>query len=246
MQNAGLRVPAFFIFRDNHFVSEGEAKQPVSAGPGVLVGVLVGLAAVTLQMCDASREAELANALAGAGLGGRGGASALGSYVLYLAIAAVVAVAIARAFLVPGRAIGLVLIGSVIATYLIYASTAEIARRRSHAVDSWSVCETPGTSPQGYSVYVSKYGRTSDSHDGPHLDSGDPCVAESEQRDVHAAEHPNGNVVDGLSQIMYRFPRDRERVIYIPAALLLGLVVAIAITVGYERRRRASTPRSSS
>jgi hypothetical protein len=220
-------------------VADGEesAVRPGS-GIGVIVGVLIALAFVTLRMCDASREAELSNALAGSGLSSRGGgASALGSYVLYLAIATAIVLAISHAFRVPGRAIPIVAIAAIIAGVLLYSSTADIARRRSHAIDTWSICEQPGLSPQGFSVYVWKSG-TRTSHEGPHLPGGDPCVEQAEQRDVHVREHPDGNFVDGIQQIMYRFPRDRQRVIYTPALLLLGLVVAVVLTIVHERKRR--------
>ena len=54
---------------------------------------------------------------------------------------------------------------------------------------------------------------------------------------MHAREHPDGNFVDGIRQIMYRFPRDRPRVIYVPAALLLGLDGALVLTISYVRKR---------
>ena len=206
--------------------------------PGALVGILIALAAVTLRMCDAGREAELSNAIAGAGLGGSGGASAIGSHVIHVAIGVGIVFVIARVFRTPGAALPVVIVGSLIASALVYTSTAAIARRRSHAIDSWSLCESPGTSPAGHSTYVSTLHRTSRSHDGPHLENGDPCVSTSEQRDVHERDHPDGDVLDGLGQVMYRFPRDRMRVIYLPAALLAGLLLAIGWTVVYERRRR--------
>jgi hypothetical protein len=183
-------------------VTDASPSRATIWNPGVVVGVLIAIAFVMLPMCEASRKADLQNALAGSGLGsGGGGASALGTYVLYLAIAAGIVLAIARAFRAPALALPFVIIASLVAGGLIYKSVAAIAKRRSHAIDSWSICETPGRSPQGHSVYVWKSG-TRTSHEGPFLPGGDPCVEQAERRDVHAREHPDGNVSDGIRQIM--------------------------------------------
>ena len=207
--------------------------------PAVFVGILIALAAVMLRACDAAREAELTNAVAGAGLGGRGGASPLGSFLVYIVLGAMIVTFVWWAFRVPGRAIPIVIVASVIAGILVCTSMTAIARRRSHAVDSWSLCETPGVSPGGYSTYVSPYAHRPE-FEGPHLDNGEPCVSTTEDRHVHQREHPEGDVLDGLHQIWYRFPDDRTRTIYGPAALLLGLIASIGITLVFERRRHGN------
>ncbi|HTJ41226.1 MAG TPA: hypothetical protein VL463_03995 [Kofleriaceae bacterium] len=218
-----------------------EPSSAPAGNPGVLVGILIALAAVALRACDASREAELSNAVAGAGLGGRGGASPLGAFLLYIVVAAAIVLFVRWAFREPKRAIPIVVIASLVTGILICTSIAPIARRRSKAVDSWSLCERPGVSPSGYSTYVSSY-KHRPMFGGPHLANGEPCVSTTENRDVHKREHPDGDVLDGLHQILYRFPDDMGRAILGPAALVLLLVLAIAITLVHERRRTARPP----
>ena len=142
-----------------------------------------------------------------------------------------------------GRA--LVLLGIAVAASMMYSSSAKIARTRSDAVDSWETC-FHATSLDSYGA--ESYGPTMgpndrSSLDGPHQAfSGDPCVEESEHRGDHRREHPNGDLVDGIHQVLYRFPEDRARVIYLPVVLLLGLIVALVLVIAAALRRATKQP----
>ena len=204
------------------------------ATPGVFAGILIALAVCTLPMCDACSEAEMANAFAGAGLSSSGGtASALGPCVLWAALAIAIVFGIAKAF-AARVALPIVAAGVLVGGWMVWSSSEKIARTRSSAVDSWPSCNESDWETGGYRMH-SSFG-------GPHLPSGRACVDESEGRRAHQREHPDGDLGDGIHQILYRFPKDRPRVLYIPAALLLGLVCAFVLAFVANRRFRQQPP----
>ena len=94
---------------------------------------------------------------------------------------------------------------------LIYAGSSayESALARSHEVDAWPVCETwLGPDGEPVEIHPSPHPPT---HDGPHLDNGQPCTQAVELRHKHRAEHPRGDLRDGIVQIWLRFRDERGR-----------------------------------
>jgi hypothetical protein len=205
--------------------------------PGVFTGILIAAAVSLLPMCDACDEAAAMNALSGAGLSSGGTTSALLPTLFWLAIAVAIVVVVVKASRVPARALPVVILGVAIAAWMVCSSSAGIARTRSNAIDTWPVC---------YDADRACYTFGPPLFDGPHECDGSPCVMESENRRSHWHEHPSGDVADGIHQIFYRFRGDRARVIYIPFALLLGLVVALALAVVAAVRGRGRAVDSSS
>lgn len=108
------------------------------------------------------------------------------------------------------------------------------AHTRSHAIDSWNLCERPGESALGFDTYVSTTSSPA-RFDGPSLANGDPCVHEHEQRDVHVRESPDGSLLDGLAQIWNRFPKDRRRIVYGSALAFALLGVSVHLLWSRDR-----------
>ncbi len=218
------------------------ARRKGSLNSSVVVGLLLAVGISALPMCDACHEAAEADAFAGLGMSSSG-PSALWPCVMWLAIGVATAVVVIK---LGRRAEGLVLVvlGTAVAAWMICSSSAKIARTRSDAVDTWPSC-FHSTDEFGAELAGPTMGGTShDPFDGPHQAfTGEPCVEKSEHREDHRREQRGGDVADGIHQIMYRFPEDRGRVIYLPVlllgCLLLALVVAI---VGVVRRAPPDTP----
>lgn len=135
------------------------------------------------------------------------------------------------------------------ALWLLVGTTSETARRRSNAVDTWPICETK-TTVFGTPAYISDF-KSAPYFDGPHLEDGSPCSLAAERRDQHAMLEPDGDVVDGVQQVVDRFREDRVLVLVVApaslAALLLAGALILAATRGApplfvdpRRRRRAS------
>jgi hypothetical protein len=213
------------------------ARRKGNLDSSIVVGLLLAAAVSVLPMCDACHEAAVANAFADVGFSSSG-PSALWPCLLWLGIGTAIVFVVRK--LVARRAEGtaLVLLGIVVAGWMVYRSSARIARTRSNAVDSWEQCFHSTT------VYgAESYGPTMGPNDrssfgGPHQGfSGEPCVEESEHRTDHRREHPEGDLLDGIHQVSYRFLGDRARVIYLPVVLLLGLVVAFVLVIAAARRR---------
>jgi hypothetical protein len=197
-----------------------------------------------LPMCDACHEAADADAFAGLGLGSSG-PSPLWPCVVWLAIGIAIVFVIGKLRVHRAEGIALVLLGIAVAGGMIYSSSAKIARTRSNAVDSWERCfHSTSLDSYGADTYGPTMGPNDrSSFDGPHQAfSGDPCIEESEHRADHSHEHPDGDLADGIHQILYRFRGDRARVIYLPVVLLLGLVVALALVIAAALRRAPPDP----
>jgi hypothetical protein len=209
---------------------------------GVVVGGLLAVAVSTLPMCDACHDAADAAVFADLGMGGSA-PSALGPCLLWLAIGVAVAVVVGKLGVRRGEGIAVVALVIPVATLLIYSSSAKIARTRSAAVDTWETCFTSRDEFGGQVVGPVMTGNQLDAFDGPHQQfDGRPCVEEAEHRKDHRHEHPDGDVMDGLHQIQYRFRGDRDRVLYLPVVLLLALALALALTVIAAVRRPPPGP----
>jgi hypothetical protein len=109
-----------------------------------------------------------------------------------------------------------------------------IAVRRSHAIDSWPICET-GKSLDGYSHSPRRYSR-GPAFDGPHLSDGTGCISQSEKREVHLAQSPDGDFFDGLLQIKDRFKKDRFLVFGGSAATFAGLLISCILILLARRK----------
>jgi hypothetical protein len=203
---------------------------------------LLGFTFMLLPLWDALDRHSMMSALAGSGLGASSNVPMPTGIFLYPGLGVSLAViAWRRARADRGTKI-LVLCAAVWIGYYAISTAYRTACKRSHAIDFWNVCEEPGRSPLGFGTFVSDYKRPP-MFEGPHLDNGDPCVHQSEQRDVHIKEHPDGNLIDGLVQIKNRFPNDRLRVFGGTLVTMIGLAVAALLLL---RRSRASTPQQPS
>lgn len=160
---------------------------------------------------------------------------------VYLVPLLFVALAVATAALWRRRArlarflYGAALVG---ALFAVFWTVRDVAVRRSRAVNDWPVCET------GRTLWGSEwpsYGRRASVYDGPHLPSGQPCIAQAEQREVAAQESPDGAFVDGLRQVALRFRADRPLVFWGGGLSLLALAVGALIF-----RAAAAAPAASS
>lgn len=184
---------------------------------------LLGFACVLLPTWDALDRYSLMSALAGSGLGSSSGASMPTGAILYPLLGVLLAVG-ARKRAAKARSVAALLVCVGLWTGYYALSTAyRTARTRSHAIDTWNLCEDPEHTPSGHGAYVSRY-KSKSSFGGPHLDNGDPCVSRDERRDVHLAQHGDGDLADGLAQIMKRFPKDRSRVIFGTLAVVAAFI----------------------
>jgi len=187
----------------------------------VAAAFLSAVAFAALPLWDAIGSYRMLQAMSGALGFGRGADAAFPSAGVGYPLAAVALGIALHSFYQRSvtMAFGLWALGA--SVVIIYASATgyDTALTRSRAVDSWLVCET-GQYPDGGKGYPSAYKRTP-SFDGPHLDHGDPCTQQSEDRLRHRTRSPGGELADGLLQIWKRFPHDRRRVVYGTLAVLL-------------------------
>lgn len=210
---------------------EGLRRTPLLAAVALLAAAFA-----VLPVWDGLERYSMLSAMSGAFSSGSAGAPVMPIGVFaYPAAAVLLAYAIVRRLpRSPGVAWLLFAIGSAVA--LLYTGTTAVktALTRSHAIDSWMVCETQRY-PGGGIGYVSRYKRPR-AFDGPHLDSGDPCTLQAEDRLGHARAHPSGDLIDGIQQIWKRFPKDRARVlggtVFVVAAVASG-----AALLGRARRK---------
>jgi hypothetical protein len=220
-------------------VKEGPTASSESRAP-LLAASLAGFGAGLLPLWDGLSRYRMLGALAGSGLGGGGGAvlppGVLGGSFLALVVGFAVYQVGKRS--IRGAAIVLGLVAFVMVAYAASTGT-DVACTRSHAIDDWSLCEKPGTSAQGFGVYLWSSHHKPD-FAGPHLDNGDPCVQESEHRDAHAHDYPRGDVTDGLAQIWKRFPDDFSRVVSGTLFVVAAFAGAGFLLYAEARRRRAT------
>lgn len=195
-----------------------------------LAAVLIGVAVALLPVWDAIDKHAMFSAMSGAlGTAGKGPPFPPAG-IAYPIAAFVLGWSIYKGF--PRsrpRAFGLYALGVVVVLLYVGATGYDTATTRSHAVDSWAVCET-ATSPGGRSFRGTS--KRKPMFDGPHLDSGDPCTTLAEDRLAHLREHRDGDLADGLVQIWKRFPKDRDRVLWGSLA-----VVAMAAVAGVLLKR---------
>lgn len=190
--------------------------------------VLMCLAFALLPVWDGISQFRMLSALAGSGLGRNEPVPVPVSMVAYpIAAIALGWTIVRKATSSPRWAQVLFYIGAALGIVYALTTAVETAVTRSHAIDSWLVCETQQY-PGGGAGYVSRFQRKP-AFDGPHLPNGDPCTMAAEDRYAHRKEYPDGNVADGLVQIWKRFPKDRARVIggsvLVMVAAALGTVM---------------------
>jgi hypothetical protein len=228
---------------DNGSPSAIPPAQSTENSPPSLIRLLAGAALLgftfmLLPLWDALDRHSMFSALAGSGLGASSKVPMPTGVFLYPILGVSLAVIAFRRALADRGAKLLVLCAAVWIGYYTISTAYLTACKRSHAIDFWNICEEPGRSPLGFGTYVSS-SKSPPRFDGPHLENGDPCVHQSEQRDVHIKEHPNGNLIDGLVQIKSRFPSDRLRVFGGTLVTMIGLAAGALLLL---RRSRTSTP----
>jgi len=207
----------------------------------LVAAALAGFGTALLPFWDGVSRYRMFSALAGSGLGGGGGGGVLPAGVLGgPLLALVVGFAVYQLALRTIRGAAVVLGFVAFGTGLYAVSTGtDVACTRSHAIDDWSLCEKPGTSAAGHGVYLWSRHHEPD-FAGPHLDNGDACVEESEHREAHLRDHPEGDVADGLHQIWKRFPDDFSRVVSGTLFVVFAFAGAGFLLWGEARRRRAA------
>jgi len=203
--------------------------------------VLMCLAFALLPVWDGLSRHSMLSALSGTSLGsGQSTPVPIAVFAYPLAALALGWSIVRKLTTSPRMAQGLFYIGAALAILYAVTTGIETATTRSHAIDSWLVCESQEY-PGGGRGYVSRFKRKP-AFDGPHLENGDPCTMMAENRLEHRKAHPDGDVADGLVQIWKRFPKDRSRVIggtvFVVAAVGLATVM-LRKAIGAQSRAKS-------